>query len=170
MLCLLDPPLSVSASMWGLSRPWGEFALRGVLVYVFVLLLFRLQGKREVGQLAPFDLVLILLISNAVQNAMNAGDNSVSGGFILVLSLAAVHGLVSFLSNRSKRLELTLQGQPRLLIHHGAVDEAAMKAEGVTRHELMAALRQAGLTRPEQVHVAVLETNGRIDVLARKGE
>jgi len=168
MICLLDASLSIPASMWQLSRPWGEFVLRALLVYVAVLVVFRLQGKREVGQLAPFDLVLLLLVSNAVQNAMNAGDNTVGGGLILLVALAGAHAVTSFLSARSKRLERALQGQPRLLVHHGIVNEAALAAEGLTHHELMAALRQAGLSSPLQVHAAILEPSGRIDILPRK--
>lgn len=162
------PDLSIALSMWKASRPWAEFALRGLVVYVFVLLLLRFQGKREVGQLAPFDLVLLMLISNAVQNAMNAGDNSVTGGFILVLSLAAMHAGITRMTARSKRVEAAIQGHPRVLVHHGLLDEGALAAEGLTHHELMGALRQAGLASLEQVHVAILETNGRIDILPRR--
>jgi uncharacterized membrane protein YcaP (DUF421 family) len=169
LVALLQGP-TVAASMWDLSRPWGEFVARGLLVYGFLLLLLRLQGKRQVGQLAPFDLVLLLVLSNAVQNAMNAGDNTVAAGFILVLTLMGVHALISFVSVRHKGMEALLEGKPRILVHHGAVDEDMLRRERITRHELMAALRQAGLVDLDQVQVAILETNGRINVIAGRGE
>lgn len=159
--------LPVGASMWGLAQPWWEFVLRALLVYGFLLVMLRLTGKRQVGQLAPFDLVLLLVLSNAVQNSMNAGDNTVLAGFILVGTLLAVNGVMSWLTWRSKQAEIILEGRPMILVHHGEVDEAMLGRERITHHELLAAVRQAGLTDLSQVHVAILETNGRINVIPK---
>lgn len=167
-LALLDG-LPVGVSMWKLAQPWWEFALRALLVYGFLLLVLRLTGKRQVGQLAPFDLVLLLVLSNAVQNSMNAGDNTVGAGFILVISLLAVNGVVGWLTWRFKRAESFFEGSPQILVHNGVVDERRLAAERMTRHELMAAVRQAGLADLAEVRVAILETNGRINVIARNG-
>ena len=167
-LALLDG-LPVGASMWKLAQPWWEFVFRALLVYGFLLLTLRLTGKRQVGQLAPFDLVLLLVLSNAVQNSMNAGDNTVGAGFILVLPLLAVNAGVGWLTWRHKRLETFFEGSPQILVHNGVVDERRLAAERMTRHELMAAVRQAGLTDLEDVRVAILETNGRINVIAKDG-
>lgn len=164
---LLDGALPVGASMWRIAQPWWEFVLRALLVYGFLLITLRLTGKRQVGQLAPFDLVLLLVLSNAVQNSMNAGDNTVAAGFILVATLLAVNGLLSWLTWRSKRAEILLEGRPQILIHNGVLDEAMLASERITRHELMAAVRQAGLSDVAEVRVAILETNGRINVIAR---
>lgn len=164
---LLDGSLPVGASMWRLAQPWWEFALRGLLVYGFLLVTLRLTGKRQVGELAPFDLVLLLVLSNGVQNSMNAGDNTVSAGFILVATLLIAHALMSWLTWRSKRAETLLEGRPQILIHNGEPDEAMLASERITRHELMAAVRQAGLTDVGDVRVAILETNGRINVIAK---
>jgi len=164
---LLDGTLSVGLSMWKLAQPWWEFVLRGLLVYGFLLVMLRLTGKRQVGQLATFDLVLLLVLSNAVQNSMNAGDNTVAAGFILVATLLAANGLMSWLTWRSKRAEILLEGRPQILIHHGVADAAMLASERITHHELMAAVRQAGLSDLTQVHVAILETNGRINVIAK---
>lgn len=161
--------LPVGASLWGLTQPWWEFVLRGLLVYGFLLILLRLTGKRQVGQLAPFDLVLLLVLSNAVQNSMNAGDNTVAAGFILVATLLAANGLMSWLTYRSKQAENLLEGRPQLLIHNGVVDDAMLAAERITHHELMAAARQSGVTDLAQVAVAILETNGRINVIPKNG-
>ena len=164
---LLEGSLPVGASMWKLAQPWWEFVLRALLVYGFLLVLLRLTGKRQVGQLAPFDLVLLLVLSNAVQNSMNAGDNTVTAGFILVGTLLAVNGLMSWLTWRSKRAEILLEGRPQILVHNGLLDEAMLASERITRHELMAAVRQAGVSDVADVRVAILETNGRINVIAK---
>lgn len=167
-LALLDG-LPVGVSMWKLAQPWWEFVLRALLVYGFLLVALRLTGKRQVGQLAPFDLVLLLVLSNAVQNSMNAGDNTVGAGFVLVLTLLVVNGFVGWLTWRHKRLETFFEGNPQILVHNGMVDERKLAAERMTRHELMAAVRQAGLTDVADVRVAILETNGRINVIAKNG-
>lgn len=166
-LALLEGALPVGASMWKLAQPWWEFVLRGLVVYGFLLVVLRLTGKRQVGQLAPFDLVLLLVLSNAVQNSMNAGDNTVSAGFILVLSLVGINSLIGFITFRNKKVELILEGKPQILVHNGDIDEDMMSREKITRHELMAAVRQAGIVDIEDVRVAILETNGRINVILR---
>ncbi|HET8715505.1 MAG TPA: YetF domain-containing protein [Holophagaceae bacterium] len=165
-LALLDG-LPVSVSMWRLAQPWWEFVLRALAVYAFLLVALRLTGKRQVGQLAPFDLVLLLVLSNAVQNSMNAGDNTVTAGVVLVLTLLAVNGLIGWLTWRNKTIEAVLEGKPQILVHNGAVDEAMLRSERITRHELMSAIRAVGLTEFNQVRVAILENTGRINVIAK---
>lgn len=163
----LDGTLPVGLSMWRLAQPWWEFVLRGLLVYGVLLVLLRLTGKRQVGQLAPFDFVLLLVLSNAVQNSMSAGDNSVTAGLILVATLLTLNGAMSWLTWRSKQAESLLEGRPQILVHHGVPDEAMLASERITRHELMAAVRQAGVADLAEVRVAILETNGRINVIAQ---
>ena len=170
LLALLDGALPVGASMWKIAQPWWEFVLRGLLVYGFLLIMLRLTGKRQVGQLATFDLVLLLVLSNAVQNSMNAGDNTVAAGFILVATLLGANGFLSWITLRSKRAEILLEGRPQILVHHGIPDDAMLASERITRHELMAAVRQAGLSNLAEVRVAILETNGRINVIAKIAE
>lgn len=168
-LAFLDG-LPVSISMWKLAQPWWEFVLRALAVYVFLLVALRLTGKRQVGQLAPFDLVLLLVLSNAVQNSMNAGDNTVTAGIVLVLTLLAINGFVGWLTWRSKRMENILEGKPQILVHNGVVDETMLKGQRITRHELMSAIRAVGLTEFNQVRVAILENTGRINVIAKSSE
>jgi uncharacterized membrane protein YcaP (DUF421 family) len=169
-LAMLDGTLPVGASMWKMAQPWWEFVLRALVVYGFLLITLRLTGKRQVGQLAPFDLVLLLVLSNAVQNSMNAGDNTVAAGFILVLTLLAVNGFMGWITWRSKRAEILVEGRPQILVHNGVPDEVLLATERITRHELMAAVRQAGLSDLADVRVAILETNGRINVIAKMAE
>jgi uncharacterized membrane protein YcaP (DUF421 family) len=154
--------------MWNISVPWWELVIRGVIVYIFLIALLRVTGKRQVGQLAPFDLVLLLVLSNAVQNSMNAGDNSLIGGLISAATLIGANGLVGMVTFRSKRLEAIVEGRPQILIHNGKVFEDVMANARLTHHELNAALRQSGYTCIEEIHSAVLENNGTISFVGRQ--
>ena len=154
--------------MWNLSVPWYELIARAVVVYTFLLVILRVTGKRQVGQLAPFDLVLLLVLSNAVQSAMTGPDNSVSGGMILGATLVCVNGVIGYATYRSKTIEALVEGRPQVLIHNGVLDERIMKKEKITHHELMASLRAAGCAAPTEVHFAILENNGHITVQPRK--
>ena len=153
--------------MWTMAIPVWELVLRGVLVYGFLLLLLRLTGKRQVGQLAPFDLVLLLVLSNAVQNSMNGGDNSLVGGLISATTLVLLNLVIGYATYRSKKLEGIVEGHPQVLIHNGRVFDHVVAAAQLTHHELNAALRQGGCTCPEEVHLAILENNGSISVIPR---
>lgn len=154
--------------MWNLSAPWWEFILRGVIVYVFLLVLLRVTGKRQVGQLAPFDLVLLLILSNAVQNAMNAGDNSVLAGLILAATLIGINSFVALITYRSRALETLIEGRPEVLVYEGRAFPAVMKHQQITQLELETALRAAGCESVADVHLAILENNGHVSVLSKK--
>lgn len=153
--------------MLNLAVPWWELIVRSVLVYLFLLIVLRITGKRQVGQLAPFDLVLLLVLSNAVQNSMNGGDNSLVGGLLSAATLIALNYLVGFATFRSKRLEALIEGRPEVLIHDGKLYEEVLNRAQLTRHELNAALRQCGCVCVEEVHIATLENNGSISVVPK---
>jgi len=155
------------SGMWTLTEPWWELMFRCTAVYFLLLLLLRLSGKRQIGQLAPFDLVLLLVLSNAVQNAMNAGDNSLLAGAILAATLVGLNYLTGLATFKSRRLETLVEGRPELLIHNGQLYEDVLKREQITHHELNAALRESGCASVADVHFAVLENNGRITVRAK---
>lgn len=150
--------------MWNMAIPWWEFLVRAAIVYVFLIVLLRLSGKRQVGQLAPFDLVLLLVLSNAVQNSMNGGDNSVVGGMISAATLVALNWGLGLATYKSKRLERFIEGRPQIVVHDGHVYRDVMEREKLTHHELDAALRAAGCATLTEVHFAVLENNGQISV------
>src|SRR5512142_3409239 len=109
--------------MLNVAVPIWELVLRSVVVYGFLILILRLTGKRQVGQLAPFALVLLLVLSNAVQNSMNAGDNSLVGGLVSAATLVGLNYGVGALTFRSKRLEAVIEGRPQVLIHNGKLFE-----------------------------------------------
>jgi uncharacterized membrane protein YcaP (DUF421 family) len=153
--------------MWNLSLPWWEFVLRGIIIYVFLIALLRLTGKRQIGQMSPFDLVLLLVLSNAVQNSMNGGDNSVIGGIISAVTLVLANWLVGMITFRSKTAEALIEGRPELLIRNGKLFQETMNGAKLTRHELMASLREAGCGSVEDVQAAFLECDGSISVLPK---
>lgn len=154
--------------MFNIAIPWWELILRGVVVYAFLLILLRITGKRQVGQLAPFDLVLLLVLSNAVQNSMNGGDNSLVGGLLSAATLVGLNWLVSLATYRSKKLEGLVEGRPQILIHNGKLFEDVVAKARLTHHELHASLRLAGCSGIEEVHTAILENSGEISIVPRK--
>lgn len=153
--------------MLAMSLPWWEFVLRAVVVYAFLQIALRLTGKRQVGQLSPFDLVLLLVLSNAVQNSMNGGDNSLVGGLISAMSLVGLNYGVGVLTWKSKKAESFIEGHPKILVHDGKVLEIVMNQEKMTRHELDAAIRKAGLASLSEVRFAILENDGTISVIGK---
>ena len=142
-----------------------EIVLRTAAIYVVVLLGVRLSGKREVGQMTPFDLTLLLLISNAVQNAMTGSDTSLVGGIVAAATLLIVNYFVAEVSGGNRRFRKLVQGQPSLLIHDGQVISAHMAKEHVSMDELERALREHGISSYHDVALAVLEVDGSISCL-----
>ena len=143
----------------------GEIALRTVIVYVAVLVGIRLTGKREIGQLTPFDLVILLLLSNAVQNAMTGRDTSVSGGLVAAGSLLAVNTLVAQIRMRSPRFRRFVEGVPVILVAHGEIQFHNLTSERITVGELEAVLREHEVTQVADVELAMLEIDGTISVI-----
>src|SRR5262249_32255016 len=136
-----------------------EIAARTSVIYVLVLVGIRLTGKREVGQMTPFDLTLLLLLSNSVQNAMTGPDNSLLGGVIAATVLLVLNFLLAELSGLNRRFRSVIQGQPTLLIHNGEVITAHCAKEHVTVDEVQRALREHGVGTVGEVALAVLEVD-----------
>lgn len=144
-------------------------ALRTIIVYAFILVGFRFAGKREVGQLAPFDFALILLIANAVQNAMVGPDSSLVGGLSAAAVLLVINSSLGRLAASNRKIERLLRGHAQLLVYRGKLHPDHMKAEGLTRAELLQALRENGCGTIEECKLAVLEVDGTISVVSEKG-
>ena len=142
-----------------------EIALRTGVIYVLVLIGIRISGKREVGQMTPFDLVLLLLLSNSVQNAMTGPDTSLAGGAVAACTLLILNYLVAEVSGANRRFRRFIQGQPSLLIHDGKIIEAHMAREHVSMDELQRALREHGVGTSQEAALAVLEVDGSISVM-----
>jgi uncharacterized membrane protein YcaP (DUF421 family) len=142
-----------------------EIALRTGVIYCVVLVGVRLSGKREVGQMTPFDLTLLLLISNAVQNAMTGPDTSLAGGVIAAATLLILNYFVAEVSGGNRRFRRFIEGSPTLLVHNGELVPAHMAREHVTVDEIHRALREHGIADVKEVSLAVLEVDGSISVL-----
>jgi len=149
--------------MFDLSMPWWEFVARGVIVYMVLLVLVRLSGKRTVGQFTPFDLLVVMLLSESVSNALSGDDNSVPGGLIVAVTLIALNLLVGFISSRSRAFERALEGEPVLLGRDGRIFEDVLRRHRVGKGEMEEALRKAGCTL-QDMRYAFLETDGEINV------
>jgi len=142
-----------------------EVCLRTAVIYFVVLIGVRISGKREVGQMTPFDLTLLLLISNAVQNAMTGSDTSLLGGVVAASTLLILNYLIAELSGGNRRFRKFVQGQPSLLMHDGQVIAAHMAKEHVSMDELERAMREHGICHLKDVALAVLEVDGSISFL-----
>ncbi|HWD37616.1 MAG TPA: YetF domain-containing protein [Fimbriimonas sp.] len=148
----------------------GIIALKCLFIYFFLIIGLRLLGKRELGQMNIYDLILIIVLGNAVQNAMMNGDNSLVGGLVAATVLLVVNRLFGYVMHRSSRIEKSMVGQPVLLLNQGKPVESRMRREGISYEQLMQALREHGLVRPEDAKIAVLEIDGSISVVPKEAE
>jgi uncharacterized membrane protein YcaP (DUF421 family) len=140
----------------------GIVVLRTIVVYVALLFLLRLFGKRELGQLTSFDLVVVLVVSNAVQNAMVGPDTSLTGGLLAAFTLLLVNWIVNLLDLRWHWLYRRVVGEPSLLVNRGRFVESHLRREGVAHDEVLQAMREHGIASIEDVKMAVLEVDGTI--------
>jgi uncharacterized membrane protein YcaP (DUF421 family) len=147
------------------ATPLWDIVLRTASVYVVLLLGLRLAGKREIGQMTVFDLVVLLLLANAVQNAMVGPDTSLVGGLLAAIVLLVLNALVARLRLRWPILRRVVEGSPTLLVLHGEVITEHMKRERLDEQTLEAALREHGLGDLSDVDMAVLEIDGSISVV-----
>jgi len=154
------PHSIVFEHMFRLPLPVLEKLLRPVIVYLALVALLRVFGKRELAQLNPFDLVVLLSLSNAVQNAIIGEDNSVTGGVIGACALLAINWLVVHAAFRSPRLDFLLEGRSTVLIRDGQVDWKAARRESMTREELLAVIHRQGFEGFHHVRKCELEPNG----------
>ncbi len=151
--------------MFDLEISGLSIVARTVIVYVALLVGLRLAGKREMGQMTPFDLVVILLIANAVQNAMVGPDTSVTGGLIAAAVLIAVNYGLAFGRERIPFLKGAVEGSPTLLISNGEFVEDHLRREGLDKDEVLMAIREHGVAAVKDVRMAVLETDGSISIV-----
>jgi uncharacterized membrane protein YcaP (DUF421 family) len=154
--------------LFQLSQPWWHFVARGVVVYVLVMILMRVSGKRAVGQFTPFDLVMLILIGNAVQNGINGGDNSLSGALLMATTLVALNYLTAWLAARSVWFEHIIEGQAVIVARDGQVFHDILRRELVSRDDFDEALRNNNVRDVSDVELAILETNGKISVIPKR--
>ena len=156
--------------LFQLSAPWWHFVLRASAIYVLVMVLVRVSGKRAVGQFTPFDLVLLILIGNAVQNGINGGDNSLTGAAIMATTLIGLNYGVAFVTSRNRKVEKFVEGVPVVLARNGKIFDHVLRRELVSREDFREALRMNGVEDVSEVELALLETNGSISVVKKRDD
>jgi len=152
--------------MFDMSVPWWEFIVRAGTVYIVLLVMVRLTGKRTVGQFTPFDLVVVLLLSESVSGAINAQDQSLPGGLIAAGTLLALDWLIAYGSSRSKRFDVLVQGNPVLVGRDGVIYDEVLRSQRVPRGDIDKALRDADC-QIEDMRMAILEADGNINIMKR---
>ncbi|WP_413293775.1 DUF421 domain-containing protein [Bdellovibrio sp. HCB185ZH] len=151
--------------MWALQNPWWEYIVRAVLIYAAVFILLRFMGKKQIGEMSPFDLVLLLIISESVSAAITGGDNSLTAGLICVTTFVVGNYSLDILGFKSKKVERILEGKAQKIIEKGVLDLELCKKEYITLDEIASSLREHGVKDIRDVDFAVLETNGKITVV-----
>ncbi|MGZ3695637.1 MAG: DUF421 domain-containing protein [Bdellovibrionota bacterium] len=144
--------------------PFLDLAVRAIVVYLTVLLLLRIAGKRQMGQMGATEFVAILLISNAVQNSMNGGDNSLAGGVVLAAVLIALSASISYLTYRSKFISMVFEGTPTLMVHNGKIIKENLHRERMTEDELNSLMRKQGVHSWHEIQTGILEPDGTLSV------
>jgi uncharacterized membrane protein YcaP (DUF421 family) len=139
-----------------------ELIVRAVVVYLFLFFLLRFVGQKHVGQMSPFDLVVLLIISETVDASLIGDDKSLTGGLISAATLVALVYGVGYLTWRHRTLERWIEGRPKILVRHGHVKNEVLDSQQMTRSELMEALRHQGCSAVTDVRFAILENNGSI--------
>ena len=155
--------------MLNMSMGWGEHVARATIVYLFLFIALRFIGKKHVGELAPFDLLVLLILSETVQNAMIGTDSSLIGGLISAATLIALAQLMSFMSWKSKRLSRVVAGTPKILVRHSHCYRAELRKQQISISELTEAMRREGCANIADVRVAILENDGKISIIKRAG-
>lgn len=148
--------------------PVVEQLVRTAVIYGFLLVAFRLAGKRQLGQMSPFDLIVLLVISNAVQNALIGDDHSLGGGLIGAAALLVLNGVVAWASMRFRGFGRLVENTPTILVQHGQVLADSLRRECMTLPELRAALRREGVVSVGDVRYAILEEDGHVSVIRRR--
>ena len=144
---------------------WLEKVIRPVCVYLFLLVIFRIAGKRELGQATLFDFLILLLISNVVQNAIIGNDSSILGSYVGVGTLIVLSFILNYITSRSIPARRVLEGMPTLLVYHGEPVAANLQKEAVSRNDLLTALREQGIASLKEVRYAIMELDGKISVI-----
>jgi uncharacterized membrane protein YcaP (DUF421 family) len=154
--------------MFDMALPWWEFVLRTIVVYVFLMVMVRFSGKRTVGQFTPFDLVVVMLLAEAVTASLTGGDESLIGGLIAAGTLIALNMAAAWASARSRRVDEVLEGKPTLIGRNGVIYKDVLKGENVAEADVQQALREVDC-KLEDMRCAFLEADGKISILKRQG-
>ena len=154
-----------AGDVFGIHAPFWEIAYRSAIVYAAIVVGMRLSGARQLGQMTPFDLVLILLIANAVQNAMVGSDVTIFGGLVAAATLLVLNRAVAFAADRMPLFRKALEGEPVLLLNGGQLLTKPILRAGLSEDMVMQAIREHGFDDVTKIHSAVLEVDGTISIV-----
>lgn len=152
--------------MFDMQLPWWEFVVRGATVYFLLLLMVRISGKRTVGQFTPFDLLVVMLLSEAVSNSLSGGDDSLVGGLVIAMTLMGLNMLIAYATSRNRKMAQIVDGTAVLIGRDGQIFSETLKREHVGMDEVDQALRESDCTL-EEMKCAFLEADGRISILKK---
>ncbi len=151
-----------------LELPWWELVLRGAAVYVVLLTLMRLSGKRTVGEFTPFDLLVVILLGEAVGYSLMGGDTSLPAGLVVAAVLVGLNWLVGFATARSRKLDRIVEGSPVLVARDGQVYEDVLRRQSISPSEFEAEMRASGCGSRDEIQLAVVEPGGHISIVRKK--
>jgi uncharacterized membrane protein YcaP (DUF421 family) len=155
--------------MFDLQNPWWELPLRASIIYAALLIMVRISGRRTVGQFTPFDLLVVMLLSESVSNGLSGGEESVTGALLGAATLVVLNLLVGVATARSQRVQTMVEGRPILVGRDGKVFDDVLKAQRVSASDVDQALREADCDR-QDMRYAFLEADGQISILKESGE
>lgn len=154
--------------MWDLTTPWYELVLRATIVFLGLFFMFKLWGRKHLGEMAAFDFILLLIMSEAVQNSLVDDDKSIQGGLIVVATFMILSSLMNVFSFYSRKAERFLEGTPKVLIRNGKIMEEVLNKERISLPELLEAIREQGVLHLKDIGLAMLEANGKISVIKKQ--
>jgi len=154
--------------MFEMSVSWWELIARAVIVYLAILVMLRVSGKRTIGEFSPFDVIVMLLLSEAAQGSLTGDDTSLQGGMIVVATMVGLNLLVAFITTRSRAAESLIEGEPTILIRDGKLDHKALLRNNLPEGDLDEAMRACQLRERAEVELAILEPDGEISFFKKR--
>lgn len=156
--------------MFEMQLPWWELIVRATLVYFAVLVMVRLSGKRTIGEFSPFDVIVLLLLSEAAQGSLTGSEQSLQGGLIVIATLILLNYALAFLATRSNKVESLVEGDPVTLIRDGVKRVDALRRNNIPDGDLAELMRSNGIRHESEVDWAVLEPDGKVSFFKREGK
>lgn len=154
--------------MWELSTPILELVTRAASIYLVLFLLFKVWGKKHLGEMAAFDFVILLIMSEAVQNSLVDDDKSIPGGLIVVATFMILTSIMNIISFKFRKAERFLEGTPKVIVRNGKIMDEVLKKERISLPELLESIREQGVLHLHDVGLAILEANGKVSVIKKE--
>ncbi len=154
--------------MWELSTPASELVIRAASIFLILFIMFKIWGKKHLGEMAAFDFVILLIMSEAVQNSLVDGDKSIPGGLIVITTFMLLSSIMNIIAFRFRKAERFLDGTPKVIVRDGKIMEKVLQKERISLQELLESVREQGVLHLQDVGLALLEANGKISVIKKE--